>query len=451
MEKNKIYRAEIVAYSGDGSSIARIHDMVVFVPGGAVGDHCDIKIVKVAKTHAFGKIERIVIRSKNRIEPECPNAGKCGGCCYWHISYDEELSLKKKQVADAMKRIGGVDLEPERICGSDTIYHYRNKAQYPVGKNDSGVITGFYRTRSHDIVPTESCLIQSELADSLAACVRDWMNTYQIPVYDETKNTGLVRHVFVRTGFATGQVMLCIVAKNAKIPHAKELIQAARRAVPGLCGIVVNINNKPGNAILGNRYNTLWGAGYIEDVLCGNRFRISPASFYQVNRAQAEKLYKCALEYAELDETKTALDLYCGVGTITLALARECKSVIGAEIVPNAVENAKQNAVLNRLDNAEFFCGDAGQTANMLADKRLTPDVIVVDPPRKGLDDNTIDAVARMAPERVVYVSCDPATLARDVKKFVGHGYTVKKYRAYDLFPRTRHVETVVLMSKKQG
>ncbi len=450
MEKNKIYRAEIVAYSGDGSSIARIHDMVVFVPGGAVGDHCDIKIVKIAKTHAFGKIERIVIRSKNRIEPECPHAGKCGGCCYWHITYEEELALKKKKVSDAVKRIGGIDKEPEEICGSTHIHHYRNKAQYPVGHNDNGVITGFYRVRSHDIIPIENCLIQSPLADSLAACVRNWMNQFQIPAYNEQKHTGYLRHIFVRSGFATGQVMLCLIARSAKVPHAGELIQAAREAVPGLCSVIVNVNNKEGNAILGDKYNTLWGTNYLEDVLCGNRFRLSPAAFYQVNRDQAEQLYRCALEYAELDETKTALDLYCGAGTITLALACSCKSVIGAEIVPQAIENAKQNAVLNRITNAEFFCGDAGKTAHMLAERGLTPDVVCVDPPRKGLDDNTIHAVAKMNPPRIVYVSCDPATLARDLKKFTALGYKLEKYRVYDLFPRTSHVETVVLLSQQK-
>ncbi|MGN1030562.1 MAG: 23S rRNA (uracil(1939)-C(5))-methyltransferase RlmD [Butyricicoccaceae bacterium] len=450
MEKNKVYRAEIIGYSSDGSSIARIHDMVVFVPGGAVGDQCDIRIVKLAKNHAFGRIERVFISSRNRIEPECPHAAKCGGCCYWHINYEEELRAKQQKVVDAMKRIGSVSLQPEGICGSDQIYHYRNKAQYPVGQSDGEIITGFYRARSHDIIPTDSCLIQTELADSLASCVRQWMTEYKVLPYNEKTGIGLIRHIYVRTGFATGQVLLCIVAKSAKLPNAGALITAARRAVPGLCSIVVNVNNKPGNAILGPKYVTLWGTGFLEDVLCGNRFRISPASFYQVNRAQAERLYQCALQYAELDDTKTALDLYCGVGTITLALASCCKSVIGAEIIPQAVENAKENARLNRIANAEFFCGDAGQTAQMLAQRGLTPDVIVVDPPRKGLDDNTIDAVVTMAPPKVVYVSCDPATLARDVKKFSALGYDVKKYKVFDLFPRTSHVETVVLMSRKE-
>ena len=449
MEKNKIYRAEIVGYSGDGASIARIRDMVVFVPGGAVGDQCDIRIVKVAKNYAFGKIERIIISSKHRIEPECPYAIKCGGCCYWHLEYEEELRAKSKKVQDALQRIGGVKMQPEAVCGADNIYHYRNKAQYPVGRNDDGIVTGFYRARSHDIIPMEHCLIQTELSDALAACVRNWMEEYHVAPYNETTHNGLIRHVYVRTGFATGQVLLCLITKSAKIPAAGALIAAARKTVPGLCGIVLNVNKKPGNAILGDKYITLWGNGTVEDILCGNRFQISPAAFYQVNRAQAERLYEATLEYAALDQTKTALDLYCGAGTITLALARDAKAVIGAEIIPQAVENARENARLNYIDNVEFICADAGQAATTLAEKGTHPYVIVVDPPRKGIDQATINAIGQMAPQRVVYVSCDPATLARDVKLLWEKGYEVKRYKVYDLFPRTAHVETVCLLSRK--
>ena len=362
MEKNKIYRAEIVGYSTDGSSIARIHNMVVFVPGGAVGDQCDIRIVKVTKNFAFGRIERIIVSSKHRIEPECPHAAKCGGCCYWHITYEEELRAKARKVADAVQRIGGADLEPEAVCGSDRIYHYRNKAQYPVGRNDSGIVTGFYRVRSHDIIPMEHCLIQTEQADILARCVREWMTAYHIAPYHEATFNGLIRHIYVRTGFATGEVLLCLVTKSPKLPALDALVRSARAAVPGLAGVVLNINKKRGNAILGDRYITVWGNDYIEDVLCGNRFKISPAAFYQVNRAQAERLYEAALEYARLDDTQTALDLYCGAGTITLALARQAKSVIGAEIIPQAIRNAKENAQLNGITNASFICADAGQS-----------------------------------------------------------------------------------------
>ncbi len=447
MKKNQVYRAEIVGYSSDGSSIARIRDMVVFVPGGAVGDQCDIRIVKVTKNYAFGRIESIVLSSKNRIEPECPYAAKCGGCCYWHLTYAEELRAKAEKVRNALQRIGGVALEPEAVCGSDRIHHYRNKAQYPVGRDDSGIITGFYRARSHDIIPLSRCLIQTEAADVLARCVRDWMTAHRIAPYNEKTHNGLIRHIYVRTGFATGQVLLCLVTKSAQLLALDALVASARAAVPGLVGVVLNINKKVGNAILGDTYITVWGSDTLEDILCGNRFHLSPASFYQVNRAQAERLYEAALEYAALDRTQTALDLYCGAGTITLALARDAKSVIGAEIVPQAIKNAKHNAALNGITNVKFLCADAGQAAIMLAHEGTRPDVIVVDPPRKGIDRTTIDAIGEMQPKRLVYVSCDPATLARDVKLLREEGYQVRKYRVFDLFPRTAHVETVCLLS----
>ena len=448
MEKNKIYRAEIVGYTSEGSSIARIQDMVVFIPGGAVGDHCEVKIIKVAKNYAVGRIEKIIISSKNRIEPECPQASKCGGCCYWHITYEEELRAKAAKVHDAIQRIGGVTMEPEAVIGSDRIHSYRNKAQYPVGRNENGVVTGFYRVRSHDIIPVDRCLIQTEQADTLAKIVREWMTENHIAPYNEHTQNGYLRHIFVRTGFATGQVLLCLVTKNPKLPHTEQLIERAKAAVPGLCGVLLNVNKKVGNAILGDKYITLWGESELEDILCGNRFHISPAAFYQVNRAQAERLYEAALEYAALKPTETALDLYCGAGTITLALARNAGKVIGAEIVPQAVKNAKTNAKLNGIGNVRFICADAGQAAAMLADEGNKPDVIVVDPPRKGIDQTTIEVIGKMAPARLVYVSCDPATLARDIKLLAEQGYTLQKYKVYDLFPRTSHVETVALLSK---
>ena len=330
-------------------------------------------------------------------------------------------------------------------------YYFKSSEKYRCFfTKDDEIITGFYRARSHDIIPMERCLIQTELADNLAKCVRDWMTEYHVAPYNENTRSGFIRHIYVRSGFATGQVLLCIVTKSAKLPAVGELIQAARQTVPGLCGIVLNINKKTGNAILGDRYITLWGNDTLEDVLCGNRFQLSPAAFYQVNRAQAEKLYEAALQYAELDQTKTALDLYCGAGTITLALAHSAKEVIGAEIVPQAVENAKQNAKLNYITNVRFICADAGQAATHLAEEGIRPDVIVVDPPRKGIDQATIDAIGAMAPERVVYVSCDPATLACDIKLLGEQGYQLKRYKVFDLFPRTFHVETVVLMSRKE-
>lgn len=449
VEKNKIYRAAITDYTADGMAVARIQDMAVFMPGGAVGDQCDIKIVKVTSRLAYGRIERIVVPSKHRVEPACPLASKCGGCCYQHLDYEEELRAKQKKVADALRRIGGVDGIEIPITGAPDIYHYRNKAQYAVGQDDTGAVTGFYRNRSHDIMKTERCLIQSPAADLLAGVVRGWMNDCGVPPYDEGTGKGIVRHIYVRTGEASGECHLCIVAARAKLPAQDELLRRLREACPSLTGVVLNVNKRPDNVILGDRTITLWGEPELEDRLCGNVFRLSPHAFYQVNHAQTERLYACAVEFAGLSGSETVIDLYCGAGTITLTLAAHAKRVIGVEIVPEAVENAKENAARNGVTNTEFFCADAGQAAMRLAQNGEHPDVLTVDPPRKGLDETAVEAIAKMAPPKIVYVSCDPATLARDVKRFAGHGYRVMRVRAFDLFPRTHHVETIVLLTNQ--
>ena len=449
VEKNKIYRAAIIDYTAEGFGTARVQDMVVFVPGTAVGDQCDIRITRVTSRMAYGRIERIVVPSKHRIRPACPLAGKCGGCCWQHISYEEELRAKQKKVTDALRRIGGVTVEELPIVGAPQTEHYRNKAQYPVGLSaDGDIITGFYRTRSHDIIAAEQCLIQSETADRLAGVVRQWMTDCSIVPYDEAAKKGIVRHIYVRVGVATGEAHLCIVAARTKLPAAEELIRRAREACPSLTGVVLNINKRTDNVILGDRTVTLWGEPELEDRLCGSVFRLSPHAFYQVNHDQAERLYACVLEFASLTGTETVLDLCCGAGTITLALAQKAGQVTGIEIVPEAVENARGNAARNGIENVSFYCADAAQAAVRFAHQGKRPDVIVVDPPRKGLDTVTIEAAAQMAPQRIVYVSCDSATLARDVKLFAVLGYHIEKARAFDLFPRTRHVETVCLLSK---
>lgn len=448
MQKNEIYQTEFIDYTSDGAAIARIDGRVVFVPGGAIGDLCEIRIVKVNKTTAYGRLERILRPSPDRIDPECPHTAQCGGCSYWHISYEAELAAKKKKVETAVHRLGGCELSSEGIVGSDSVYSYRNKAQYPVGNSANGIITGFYRARSHSIIPTDRCLIQAACSDQLACCVREWMERYSVPAYDEGAHRGAIRHVYTRIGENTGEVLLCLVTATRHLPHMDELVSMARRTCPQLVGIILNLNTKPGNAILGKQYQAIWGRDYLEDTLCGNRFRISPATFYQVNHNQAERLYQCAIEYADLTPDSTVLDLYCGVGTITLALARNAKHVIGAEIVPQSIENARKNAVLNNLEHVEFICADAGTAAQKLAQRGLQPDVIVVDPPRKGIDQLTVDSIAIMSPKKVVYVSCDPATMARDIKLLRNVGYQLVRYRVFDLFPRTFHVETVALMSR---
>lgn len=448
--KNKIYRAEIVDYAADGMSIAKIGGIAVFVPGGAVGDQCDIRIVKINRRMAFGRIEKIIVRSANRIAPDCPYAPRCGGCCWQHISYQEELRAKRKKVQDALERIAGLAVQVEEIAGAADIVRYRNKAQYPVGQDAQGhAVTGFYRPRSHELVPITHCLIQSNKADEAAALVRQWMDQYQVPAYNEINGKGIIRHIYVRVGAASGQTQVCIVAAVNRLPAQQALIELLTTNIPSLVSLMLNINSKPGNVILGSKMVTLWGSETLEDTLCGNVFHLSAKAFYQVNHAQAERLYDCILDFAALTGKETAIDLYCGAGTITLALARRAARVIGVEAVPEAVENARENAARNGLTNAEFLCADAGQAAAMLAQSGEAPQLLVVDPPRKGLDETAINAILALSPARIVYVSCDPATLARDLKLFTQQGYTVKRCKAFDLFPRTAHVECVVSIQKR--
>lgn len=448
--KNKIYRCQIVDYTADGTGIGKVDGRAVFVPRTAVGDQCDVRIVKLTKNVAYARLEKLVVPSGARIRPACPVADKCGGCCYQHITYEEELRAKEKKVRDALTRIGGQDgAVLKGITGAPTTEHYRNKAQYPVGRDaDGNIVTGFYRPRSHDIVPVERCLIQSETADRIAAVVRQWMQAFDVPPYDYAAKRGAIRHIYVRVGEKSGESQLTLIAATRKMPALDELVRRLREAEPSLTGVLLNHNQRGDNVILGDRTDVLWGEPMLEDRLCGHSFLLSPKAFYQVNHVQAERLYACAVEFAGLTGQETVIDLYCGAGTITLTLAEKAKTVIGVEIVPEAVENARQNAIRNEMENVEFLCADAGQAARQLAARGVRPDVLVVDPPRKGLDEQTRDAILKMKPPRVVYVSCDPATLARDVRELTGAGYRLMCAQAFDLFPRTGHVETVVLLSK---
>ena len=446
LQKNKVYRCQITDYTADGTGFAKIEGRAVFVPRTAVGDQCDVRIVKVTKNVAFGRVEKIIVPSAQRTAPACPVADKCGGCCYQHITYGEELRAKEKKVRDALTRIGGQDgAKLLGITGAPTTEHYRNKAQYPVGRDKEGsIVTGFYRPRSHDIVPVEKCLIQSETADKIAAVVREWMTEFSVMPYDYEKKRGTIRHIYVRVGEKSGESQLTLISATKKMPKLDVLVERLRAAAPSLTGILLNHNQRDDNVILGNRTDVLWGEPMLEDRLCGNTFLLSPHAFYQVNHAQAERLYACAVDYAGLTGGETVLDLYCGAGTITLALAAHAKHAVGVEIVPEAIENAKNNARRNGAENVEFYCADAGQAAGRFSGI----DVLVVDPPRKGLDETARDAILKMQPPRVVYVSCDPATLARDVAELCGAGYTLEKAQAYDLFPRTFHVETVALLTR---
>lgn len=444
LEKGSIYTAVIDGYSSEGLGIARVNGAVVFVPHAVRGEEIDLRITKVMKTSCAGEIVKIHNPSPERMEPECPYAGKCGGCAYRHLTYPEELWAKRQRVQDALTRIGGLELTVEEILGAKNPEHYRNKSQYPVGADGS---IGFFQARTHKVVPIRRCLIQTEAADRTAQAVGEWMRRYKISAYDETTGKGLVRHVCVRVN-RKGESLCCVVVNGNKVPREPELAAYVTAAVPHTVGVLLNSNTRRGNVILGDKYQTLFGRNYLMDTLCGLEFKLSMPSFYQVNRDQAEVLYGKALEFAGLTGNETVLDLYCGIGTITLCLAKAAKRVIGAEIVPPAIRDAKENALRNHIENAEFFCGDAADIAAKLESDGLRPDVVTVDPPRKGLAPEVIASVAAMGPEKVVYVSCDPATLGRDVKIFREFGYEAKRAAAVDMFPGTAHVETVVLLSK---
>lgn len=447
LEKNRIYRAHIDGYSSEGLGIARIDGQVVFVHGAVQGETCDVLVMKVLKNAAFGKIAALVEPSPARRQPDCPYYGRCGGCDFRHMSYEEELWAKRARVQDALTRIGGAEVTVEEILGAEQPLHYRNKSIYPI--SPAGEV-GFYRARSHQVVHVEHCLIQKPEADALAQAVRDYIARFQVEPYNEATGRGLLRHLYVRTS-CRGESLACLLVNGSRLPHEQELVDMLRAAAPGVCGVVLGENTRRGNAILGDRYRTLWGRDYLTDTLCGLELRLSVPSFYQVNHDQAQRLYEKALEYAGLTGRELAVDLYCGAGTITQVLARRARHVIGGEIVPEAIRDAEDSARRNGVGNVEFLCGDASRLAAELRQRGLRPDVICVDPPRKGLAPDVVEAAASMTPGRIVYVSCDPATLARDVARFAPLGYCPVRACAVDLFPGTAHVETVCLLSKLQS
>ena len=447
LEKNKIYEAEIVDYTSEGQGIAKVEGCAVFVPNAIVGENCKIRIEKAAKTWAAGKIVEILERSPHRINRACPVAKLCGGCAFHHMDYEEETRMKAERVRTCLNRIGGENLEQMPILAAPTCEGYRNKAQYPVSVKKGRAYAGFFRAGSHDVVETGRCMILPEESDAVKDIVVDYANQYKVMPYDEKNHKGLLRHIYVRRGAVSGQVLVCLVLNGRRLPKAEVLIEWLKK-VPGFTTLVVSVNTKVGNAVLGEEFITLYGPGYIEDTLCGLNFRLSPRSFYQVNHHQAQRLYEAAIQWAEITKNDTVLDLYCGVGTITLAMAKAAGKVIGVEVIPQAVEDAKDNAQRNGITNAEFFCGDAGQAALELEKQGIKADVVVVDPPRKGLNGDTIEALYRFSPRRIVYVSCDPATLARDVALLKGRGYHLKDAIAADLFPRCAHVESIAVLEK---
>ena len=444
LAKNQEHTVTIEGYGEGGMGVARIDGRVVFVHGALRGEKCRVLILKTLKSVAFAKVLEVIEPSSERITPDCPYFPRCGGCTYRHIRYEEELRLKKQRVQDNLSRIGGSDVTVEEILGARDTLRYRNKAQYPVSKDGA---VGFYRARTHEVIECEHCLLVKPEADAAAEALREYMQSCRVAGYDEKTGRGLVRHLYIRSN-AAGESLVCVLVNGDKLPKEDRLVTLLRDACPKCTGIVLGTNTKKGNVILGDRYRTLWGSDRLEDTLCGKTFRLSVPSFYQVNRAQAERLYAKAIEFAGLTGQETVLDLYCGAGTITLALSDHAKKVLGAEIVPEAIDDARENAARNGVKNVEFFCGDASDVAKKLARENLRPDVITVDPPRKGLAADVVESIAEMQPGRVVYVSCDSATMARDVKRLADLGYTAQRACAVDMFPRADHVETVVLLSK---
>ena len=446
--KNQIYEATVTDYTAEGQGVAHIEGCAVFLPNAIAGERVRVRIEKAQKTWAAGKILEILEKSPHRVNRECPVAKLCGGCDFWHMDYAEETRLKAQRVTDCLNRLAGEQLETLPILAAPSCHGYRNKAQYPVAVNKGRAYAGFFRAGTHRVVENQRCLILPPESDAVKDAVIHYVNQYRVPVYDETTHTGLLRHIYVRRGAVSGQILVCLAVNGEKLPKQEALI-ARLKNIPGFTTLVLSVNTKKGNAVLGDKFRTLYGPGYIEDTLCGLNFRLSPRSFYQVNHHQAQRLYETAISLAGITKEDTVLDLYCGVGTITLAMASAAGKVIGVEVVPQAVEDAKDNARRNGIENAEFFCGDAGQAALELEKNGVRPDVVVVDPPRKGLNADTIEALHRMAPRRIVYVSCDPATLARDVALLKERGYTLQTAMAADLFPRCAHVESICCLVRE--
>ena len=446
LEKGKVYEARIVDYTAEGQGVAKIEGCAVFVPNGIAGEKCLIRIEKANRSWAAGKITQILEKSPHRVNRACPVAKLCGGCDFWHMDYEEECRLKADRVKQALNRLAGAGLEEVPLLCAPTCREYRNKVIYPVASQKGRVYAGFFKAGTHSVVENESCLITFPEADLIKKIVVDHFNRYRLSAYDEKEKKGLLRYIYVRRGWESGQIMVCLVVNGRAVPHHKELTEKLK-TIPGFATLILSVNTREGNRVTGDEELVLYGPGYMEDTLCGLRFRLSPRSFYQVNHHQAQRLYEAAITQARITKDDLVLDLYCGVGTITLAMAKHAGKVIGVEVVEDAVRDARENARRNGIENAEFFCGDAGAAALELEKQGVHPDVAVVDPPRKGLNADTVEALHRMAPRRIVYVSCDPGTLARDVALLKERGYELASAQAADLFPRCAHVESIVCLT----
>ena len=483
LKKDDQVTIEIEDIGTDGAGIGKADGYTLFVKDAVIGDIIKAKVIKAKKTYGYARLMEIITPSKDRVEPVCPVARQCGGCQIQQMSYSAQLKYKQKLVRDNLARIGGItDCEVLPVIGMENPFNYRNKAQYPVGRNKDGkVVIGFYAGRTHSIVDYTQCAIGAPENAQILEKIRTFINENNISVYDEQSHKGLIRHILIRTGKHTGQIMVCLIINGKTLPHADKLADCLKD-ISGMSSIMININKERTNVILGSECSVIWGNSYIEDSICGIMFRISPLSFFQVNPVQTEKLYRKALEYAELTGNETVWDLYCGIGTISLLMATKARKVYGVEIVPQAIEDAKNNALRNSLNNAEFFVGKAEEVVPRIYDEdmkkaenepvdskenskensglpdsasdesvmRINPDVVVVDPPRKGCDETLLDTIVKMNPKRIVYVSCDSATLARDLKYLAANGYEIDRVQPVDQFAHTVHVETVVLLSHKK-
>ena len=450
MEKNQIITLTINDVMSDGNGVGRYEDTAVFVPFSVTGDVLEVKIVKVLKRYCFGIIQNIITPSPHRCTSDsCPAFKKCGGCSFRHINYDFETQIKNDWIFSNMQRLGKTEMEKSLPMGSVKSERYRNKAIYPVGRDENGnVFTGFYSRRSHRLIKVGDCPLHPEFFNTVSDAFTAWANKYKISVYDEVNHKGLLRALYIRASFGTGETMVTIIANGSSLPHTDELLKSLNALNLNIVSVILNINRDNTNVLLGKECITLMGKDFLTENILGNLYNISPLAFLQVNHDTCEKLYSKAIELAEPKKDDIVLDLYCGAGTIGLSIANKVKKVIGVEIIPEAIENAKENALLNGIENAEFICGDAAKAAEKLKSRNLNVNTIIVDPPRKGLDKELIATIDFMAPQKVVMISCDHSTAARDVAIFKEYGFTAKVIQAVDMFPRTNHVETVVLLEK---
>lgn len=467
MQKNDTAVVEITDIGVNGEGIGKVDGYTLFIKDAVIGDTVEAKVMKAKKNYGYARLMKVLEASPDRVTPRCAFARKCGGCQIQEMSYERQLAFKAQKVRGSLERIGGfspelLDRVMEPALGMDEPFGYRNKAQFPFGTDKEGnPVTGFYAGRTHDIIANTECALGVPVNREILEIILDFMKKNKIPSYDEKTGKGLIRHALIRYGFTTREIMVCLVLNGRELPHAEELVSELEK-IPGMTSITLSPNTRQTNVIMGDSFEVLWGSGYITDYIGGVKYRISPLSFYQVNPVQTENLYSLALEYADLKGNETVWDLYCGIGTISLFLAQKAEKVYGVEIIPQAIDDARENAKINGIENVEFFVGKAEEvlpswyqehavSGTASGGSGARADVVVVDPPRKGCDAALLDTIVEMAPERIVYVSCDPATLARDLKVLCEKGYELVRGRAVDMFPETVHVETVCLLSNRKS